>query len=403
VTTPRHHRLRSPRAAAGVVVAALLPASLAAQGSLSGQGYGYPTGELSSRALATGGSLAEFDPASPINPAALGSWGASPINSWQRQWWGRTAFTVQYEPEFRRVTSGGVTQSATLPRFPLLAIGLPIRERFQLGLSAATLLDRSFSTEVPASILIGGQPVTGTQRIDVRGSIADVRLGGAYNVARRLSVGVGGHLLTGQNRVVSGRTFTDTTEFGTVSDSTTVDFSGVAVSAGAELRLVRGFSVAASYRKGGTLRAERNDTTLRSAKAPDRLGVGVRVDRFTGASFTASYATTKWTNMNGLGASTLSVFDSPELSAGLEALGPRLGANQLLLRLGGRRRTLPFGVGGGEVKETAFAGGASAPFTGGRAVLDLGLQRATRSPDGGSLAGASERAWTLSVGLTVRP
>jgi hypothetical protein len=399
-------RLAASGATLGVALGAALALSgarLAAQGSLSGQGYGYPTGELSSRAIATGGSIGEFDPASPLNPAALGSWGASPINSWQRQWWGRTAFTVQYDPEFRRVTAGGNTQSATLTRFPLLAIGIPIRDRLQLGLSAATLLDRSFVTDVESTVNIGGQLVPNSQSIQVRGSMADVRFGAAYNVARQLSIGVAGHLITGQNRVVSGRTFSDTTEFGTVSDSSEVDFSGLAGSAGIEWRVVRGLSVAASYRVGGTLRAERNDTTLRSAKVPDRIGVGLRVDRFTGTSFSASYATTKWTNMNGLGASTLAISDAPEYALGVETLGPRFGPSQLMLRLGGRRRTLPFGVGGAEVRETALAGGVSAPFTGGRAILDLGLQRAARTPNGGTLAGARERAWTATFGLTVRP
>ena len=45
--------------------------ALYAQGALSVQGFGYPGGELSTRALATGGSLADFDANSPINPAAL--------------------------------------------------------------------------------------------------------------------------------------------------------------------------------------------------------------------------------------------------------------------------------------------------------------------------------------------
>ena len=117
---------------------ALSAGTAAAQGSLSTQGYGYPSGELSTRALGTGGSVAEFDPASPINPAALGSWGASPINSAIRRWWGRTAFTAQYDPEFRRVTAGGSSQNATLTRFPLIAVGIPVREQLQLGVSAAT-------------------------------------------------------------------------------------------------------------------------------------------------------------------------------------------------------------------------------------------------------------------------
>jgi len=376
--------------AAGVLATLGATRSLAAQGSLSMQGYGYPTGELSTRALATGGSSGEFDPASPLNPAALASWG-------------RTAITFQYDPEFRRVSSNAGSQSATITRFPLLAFGIPLRQRLRLGLSASTLLDRTFSTEVAANGAVGDTPASGTQRVESRGSIADLRLGGGFLVSRHLAVGVAGHLLTGQNRVVSGRTFADTAQFANVSDSTTVDFTGTAFSAGAEWRVVPGLSFAGSYRVGGTLRAERNDTTLRSAKAADRWGIGVRFDRVPGASITGSYAMTKWTNMQGLGASVLAISDSPEYALGIEAAGPRLGTNVSQFRLGGRRRTLPFGIAGAEVRETAIAGGIGTPFSAGRASFDLGLQRANRSTVGGTLTGASERAWTISVGLTVRP
>jgi hypothetical protein len=151
------------------------------------------------------------------------------------------------------------------------------------------------------------------------------------------------------------------------------------------------------------MRAERSDTTLRQATVPDRLGVGVCVDRFPGASFTASYARTRWTNMNGLGASSLLISDAPEFGAGAEVVGPHVGPSQLLLRFGGRHRTLPFGLDGSQVRETAFAGGFSAPFTAGRAVLDVTAQHATRSLSPALATSASEHAWTLSVGLTVRP
>jgi hypothetical protein len=48
------------------------------------------------------------------------------------------------------------------------------------------------------------------------------------------------------------------------------------------------------------------------------------------------------------------------------------------------------------------------PFSGGRAVVDLGLQRASRSlrgpaGDPADAFTARERAWQLSVGLTLRP
>jgi hypothetical protein len=381
-------RLAVPLALA--LVAGPLARPAHGQGSLSMQGYGYPTGQLSSRALATGGSSGEFDPASPINPSALASWG-------------RSALTFQYDPEFRRVTSGAGSESATIARFPLIAFAIPLRQRLQVGLAASTLLDRTFSTDVPTNADVGGTTATGTQRIESRGSIADVRLGGAYTLSRNFAIGVAGHLLTGQNRVVSGRVFEDTTQFGNVSDSSTIDFSGLAVSTGAQWRVIPGFSVAGSYRRGGNLRVERNDTTLRSARSQDRWGVGVRIDRVAGASFTGSYANTRWSNLQGLGATTLAVHDAPEFAAGVEAAGPRMGGSALALRLGGRRRTLPFGLNGAEIRETAFAGGIGAPFSAGRAVFDLGLQHATRTPNGGTLTGVRERAFTLSIGVTVRP
>jgi hypothetical protein len=51
------------------------------------------------------------------------------------------------------------------------------------------------------------------------------------------------------------------------------------------------------------------------------------------------------------------------------------------------------------VKETSFAGGLGTLLAGGRAAIDLGLVRASRT----SSLDATEHAWILSVGLTVRP
>ena len=82
----------------------------------------------------------------------------------------------------------------------------------------------------------------------------------------------------------------------------------------------------------------------------------------------------------------------------------------MLFRLGGRERTLPFGLGGADVKERAYSGGLGLPFAGGRAMADLAVQHAARTLDGryvgtgASAVGASrERAWILSIGFTVRP
>jgi len=369
-----------------------------AQGTVSGQGFGYPTGQLSTSSLGSGGSMAEFDPFSPLNPASVAMLAG----------WRRPSFFFQYDPEFRRVTAAGRSQNTTLTRFPVVAIGVPVGARGAVSLSASTLLDRTFSTTFTSETSIGGDVISATESIESRGSVADLRLAGGWGFTNAFRVGLAGHVLTGENRLVSGRTFADTSSFGNVADSSVIDFSGVAASAGVEVRPIRGVGIAASYRIGGTLRTERNDSTLTSAKAPDRLGVSLRIDRVAGAAFGVSYARNRWSKLDGLGSSEVRVSDGTDFALGAEVVGPRYGNNVILLRLGGRRRDLPFGVGSADVRETAFSGGIGAPLAGGRALFDLALQRASRTTIGGTgggtdAASASERAWTLSIGFTVRP
>ncbi|HEY0776444.1 MAG TPA: hypothetical protein VGD56_00630 [Gemmatirosa sp.] len=387
---------RVARTSAGATVAAAACVGLArraaAQGSLSGQGYGYPPGELSTRALGTGGGLAEFDPVSPINPASIALYG-------------RTAFAFQYDPEFRTTTVGSATAHNTIARFPLVAIGVPFHQRFTFAFSASTFLDRSFTTTYQSSTSIGGTSVIDTTTAESRGSISDLRLGGSAFVARWLQVGVAVHRLTGNNRLVSGRRFVDTTNFGSISDSSTLSFTGSAVSAGAIVTPVRGLSVAGSARRGASMRAEFNDTIVGRGTVPDRYGVGLRFDRITGATIAASYARTGWSSMRGLGSADLDARDTHELMGGIEAVGPSVGAAPVILRLGARNRTLPFAIDGAQIRETAFSGGLGLPLGGGRALGDLTLQHASRTPiqSTSALNNVSERAWTLSIGFTLRP
>lgn len=387
--------LRHPTRAAAALAALLAAATsarLGAQSSLGVQGFGYPTGQLSTRSLGTGGALADFDPVSPLNPASLLEFN-------------RTFAAFQYDPEFRQLSVGQASQRNTVARFPVVAVGAPLRRRLMLGLSASTLLDRTFTAQFRTTATFPDQTVTADERTESNGSIADVRLAAAYAVNRWLRVGLGGHVITGENRLVSSRQFEDTVRFRSVADSSTVDYSGAAASVGVDVTPVRGVRVAGTYRRGADLRTSRNDSTLTRGSVPDRAGVSLRVDRVTGAAFALAYSRTTWSRMRGLGTSALDVRDADEFSAGVEAAGPRVGEFPVLLRLGGRRRTLPFGVGGAQIRETGFGGGAGLPLGGGRALADVAVQRSIRTPDGGSaeVRGARERAWTLSVGFTVRP
>src|SRR6476620_9455717 len=84
-----------------------LPAAALAQGTLSTQGFGYPTGTLSTRSLGTGGALGEIVPLSVSNPSSI-------LNL------GGTALYFQAEPEYRKISLNGQSESSTIARYPLI-------------------------------------------------------------------------------------------------------------------------------------------------------------------------------------------------------------------------------------------------------------------------------------------
>lgn len=396
----RPSQLRAPSLAARLTRLGVLAGALAvaagearAQGTLADQGFGYPPGQLSTRALGTAGALGETDPVSPINPAALGGWG-------------RGGLFFQYAPEFTEITAGGNTDRTTSTRFPLVAAAMRVGSHYTLGLSSSTFLARNFSTSnTVAQTLPGGSTVNTTTTLSSTGAANDVRLAAA-RVMSRVAVGIGLHAFTGQNRVNVTGAFVDPTDTSTASpylrldQSRTLSFSGIGVSGGAEWRPIKPVLLALSGRHGGTLRLNAGDTLVRSARIPDRLGGAVTYDGIPGATLTARVNWEQWSSLDGLVSSQVKTFDATEYSAGADVAGPRLVGRALMLRVGGRRRTLPFSAAGAKVDETAFAAGFGLPLAGERAMMDFGAQRASRSASG---VGASERAWTIGLGFTVRP
>lgn len=373
---------------AAVVGMSGVPAIASGQANLSTQGFGYPTGEVTTASMATGGALGEFDPASAINPAALGVWGRAGIH-------------FQFSPEFRSVTSPQGTDHTTTMRFPLLSAGVPVGGHFVVGLSLATFLDRSWETRQVEQLPIGDTTVSTGETFRSTGGIEDVRLAGAWSPAGWLRIGLGLHAFTGRNQITVGRDFPDTTTVKTLpfTDTSTYSFNGIGVSTGVQLHPTRNFEVAASLRVGGGLRVSRRDTLQSKGNVPPRAGASIRYDGLTGVSLAIRGDWEGWSRMEGLGSPDLHPADAWEYSAGADIVGPKMGERAVLLRLGGRTRTLPFRADGAIVHEHAFSGGFGIPFPLERAVFDIALERAIRSAP----VGVSEGAWTLSAGLTVRP
>jgi len=366
---------------------AAAPSAILAQGTLSGLGFGYPVGALSTRATATGGAFGEFDAVSPRNPAALG--GLS-----------RTLIAAQTEPEFRTLRIGGVKESTTAQRVPLILVVFPARNRVAVAFSATTFLDRSYSTSTVGTVVIDGNTLQTNDRTDVRGSIGDLRAAAGWRLTDRFSVGVAGHLFTGDNLVATSREFADTTSFGSVLDSSRVTFFGRAVSVGAEVQLLKGLAASASYRAGGTLESRVTDTVRTRANVPDRLGVALRYDAVPGAIFAVGIEQQRWSSMRGLGSAQVQPHDATNWHAGAEISGPRLLGSLVQLRAGYAKGTLPFGANERSVRESRITGGFGVPLARDFASVDLSVQRAMRSLGG---SGGRESAWLLGFGVQIRP
>jgi len=373
-------------ALAYAALAAHVPA-LAAQGAVSIQGYGYPGGELSTRALATGGSLAEFDANSPINPASLlvGT---------------RATVYMQYDPEFRWVTGTGLNTSTVTARFPLFLVSGRVGQA-RLSLSYSSFLDRTWTNTYLDTQVVGALKVPSTVTAVSSGGIADVRAALSYTISPKLTLGVGFHVFPGANRIVFGRAFpNDTTTFGAFSQTNTFNFSGSAVSLGLLATPFEHINIGVSGRYGFSMHVHQGDsTTLGDANVPNRMSASLTYDGITGSLLSVRYGTEKWSAMRGLGSMGLSVFDATEASAGLETAGPRIGVNQMSVRLGYRARQLPFGVGAQPVHETELSGGVGIPLSAGHAALDVTIAHALRSAN----VGYSETGWILSLGISIKP
>ncbi len=379
-------RPRTARLAAAAILALALPAVAAAQGNLSEQGLGYPPGQLGARALGTGGALGEMDPTSALNPAAIIEFGAP-------------AVFMQLQPEFRTVTQNGQTGSSSTQRFPVFIAALPFGQHLMIGASSSTLLDRSWQTTTPQDQLIRGDSVVFNSTTKSDGSLNDLALTVAYVIRPWLRAGVAVHGVNGRDVIQLRQTFQDTVQYANSLETVSNTYSGDAVSAGIEIFEPSLGGVAVSYRRGGNLKQTVGDTLVESARVPDRFGLGVSFNGFTGTTLAVRTSYDQWSALGNMDSATGAAMNSWDTSVGAEFVGPRLVGYPLTLRLGTRWRNLPFPADGHQVQETSFTGGLGLTLAQGHALIDVAGAHAARSAG----IGIAERAWTLSVGLTIRP
>jgi hypothetical protein len=374
------------KTALAAIASLCMATSVSAQGSLSVQGFGYPPGQISTRAEGMGGGPAELDPLSALNPASI-------VDA------GPTQIYLQYDPEFRTVSSGSATSKTTTARFPVVGFILPLSTRLTLGIGASTLVDRSSLTKSNVQQLIDTSTVTVAQSMKVLGAIDDVRAALGYMVSPTVRVGLGAHMITGTNQLTLEQRFPDSARFTNVVEGSRVTYTGTAFSGGFELHPSKIFALGVSGRKGGSIRAESGDTVVATAKAPDHYGASVEYLGWGGVNLAAHLGRDQWTAMRPLASKGITAYDSWDVGGGVEAEGPRLLGRTSVVRLGARHRTLPFSTTGSSVSELSLGGGLGIDLSRNRARLDVGLLHAGRS----SGDAVKEHAYILSFGLRVVP
>jgi hypothetical protein len=379
-------RIRATSLLAAVASASLLPHAVNAQSNLSSQGFGFPTGQLSARAYGAGGSLAEIDPLSPVNPASLG---LLPT---------RTLF-LQMEPEFRSVTGTKGTERTTTARYPLVFGAIPFSSNWVVSLGASTLLDRTSSTQFSTTQhLSSGEDVGMNTTYRVDGAMSDVRLAAAWTPATWLRLGLGAHAIAGHNLVTVTQSFTDSLAFSAFSQARVLGFSGTAMSGGVQL-VSKKFVAAGSARLGGTLNLSSEDTVLTSGRVPNRFGASLAYIGIANSTLAIRTSRDNWSSLGSLGSSQLHAVDAWDTSIGADVAGPHLGQRILFLRGGYRIRTLPFQAANQDVSERSITAGLGTAFAANHVLTDLALIRSSRSAN----LSASEHAWTVSIGIAVRP
>ncbi len=356
------------------------------QANLSAQGFGYSPGQFSSRAQATGAAVGEMDPLSPINPAAIAVFPSRILY-------------FQADPEFRTVTTANGTDRTSIARYPVVFGAMPVRGNFVMSLSSSTLLDRTSTTTFNTTqALGGGESVDMTTTVHIDGAMNDVQLAGAWTPMPWLHVGLGAHAIAGHNLVDLKQSFPDSERFATFTNSRILSFSGGAVSAGFQV-MSNAINLSASARVGGRLNLSSEDTLLTSANVPNHFGASLAYTGITGSAIAIRTARDDWSRLGGLGTPGLVGVNAWDTSIGADLQGPRVGQRYIQLRAGFRTRTLPFQAANQTVTENSFSGGLGTTFAQGHVMTDIGVIRATRSAD----VAAQEHAWTLSVGVAVRP
>jgi hypothetical protein len=370
------------------LLAALVPRPAAAQNSVYGlAGIGFPEEPLGARARGLGGGAAAFDPTSALNPGAVAGFARL-----------RAAFSGG--TTLRSYTAGDSSASGLREtRFPFGLLGGRIAGTpVSFALSFSTYAERSYDVTTTGTQVLRGETLTVRDRIASDGAISDLRGALAMQLVKPLLVGAAVHVIAGSSRFTVRRVFSDSTAYLPYSELRQAAYSGTGFSVGAVLLATRWLELAGAARMDGRLESHLEDGTLaESVRLPWTVSAGLRVLPLRGIGWSTTVSRRDWSRAQPDLPAPARAFDTWEVASGLE-LENRPGGPRLPLRAGVRYRQLPFSNVGTQPAELVWAAGTGLAMAGGRAAVDLAVERLKRW--GG---GADERGWHIVLGIQVLP
>lgn len=364
--------------------------SLEAQSSQFGvRGLGLPGRSASARTLATGGALGLFDGHSSQNPASLATLSAT-----------TTVFTMTNA--YRTSTNPSGSSSGQNSRFPQTLVAGPVpNSRFVLGVSYSLFADRDFQLISTGVDSPRGAPISVTDTLTSRGGIADLRVATAYAISPRFIIGGGIHFLTGSNRMATRRVWGDP-DYAALEETAELSYHTVGFSGGVLLRPTPRIDLAASVRRYGTLKIERDSTPTADVSMPMTISGGLRLHLAQAIDVAGQATMRNWSRANAglVGAGAVGARDTKEFSGGIEYFRNVRRPENKPIRVGIRYAELPFLLDtSGQPKEIGVSIGSGVRFARDLGGIDVALERMKRTQG----SAYSETGWHVTIGISVRP
>jgi hypothetical protein len=377
-----------------------LPLGAQAQSLFGTQGLGVPLLGVDARARALG-----------LNGVGLLGLSTSLLNPAEQGGIFRRGVSAAFQPWGGSVELNGEDGDVSGTRFPVIAAFYPMR-RFTFTLGYSGLLDQSWAIVAERENIFGADTVGITDVLRSSGGISEAKVGAAYYVNDRLSVGASAGFHTGNVIRSITRSYEDSV-FVPFESVDTWKYSGPTASFGVRWDPVPQLRIGAGIVWSGELKATPDSGTAgtHTYDMPLRIHAGAsgqvapRLMLAVSGSF-ASYGSGSYT-APGASAVTLAR-NTSEFGAGLEWSELRTGTRIFPLRLGVRSAKLPF-YNQGETPATEFAvsGGVGLRLVeddfGPLAVADVGFERGTRDGWEGtsSVDGLSEKFWRVTVSVSL--